>query len=125
MDGDAVVLVHLVELVDTHHAAVRQHHRATLQVEVSLRLTRALHTHSRVLHHARRQTRRRGALARGVHAHRRHLLHELQELRFGGGGVADDADIDVAANGAAVGSVFVDAADELEENAALDVDLGA
>jgi hypothetical protein len=31
VDGDAVLVAHLVELVDAHHAAVRQHHGARLQ----------------------------------------------------------------------------------------------
>ncbi len=37
VDGDAVAVVHLVELVDAHHAAVRQHHRARLQLALACR----------------------------------------------------------------------------------------
>jgi hypothetical protein len=31
VDGHAVVLIHLVKLVDAHDAAVGEHHRARLQ----------------------------------------------------------------------------------------------
>ena len=109
-------VVHLVELVDTADAVIAQHQRARLQTQFA-RLG--------VARHAPGQTGGGGGASGGVHGAWRDGVDVLEELGLGGGGVADDADVDVAANGAAVGSVFVDAADELEENAALDVNLGA
>ena len=71
VDRDAVVGVHLVELVDAHHAAVGQHHRAALDRELA---------RVGVLYDGRSQPRCRGAFARGVDRDRRGPLHELQEL---------------------------------------------
>ena len=62
VDGHAVRLAHLVELVDETHAAVRQHQRAALQRPLA---------RARIAMHRRRQTDRRGAFSRRVAARER------------------------------------------------------
>ena len=109
-----VGVVHLVKLIDTTDAVVAQHQRARLQTQFA-RL--------RVARHAHGEAGGGGGAAGGVDGARRDGVDVLEELGLGGGGVAHDADVDVAADGAAVGRVLVDAADELEEDTALDVDL--
>ena len=52
VNRNAVILVHLVEFVDTHHAAVSQNHRASLQIEVALKENHVQHGNLCVLNDA-------------------------------------------------------------------------
>ena len=112
MNSHLVRVVHLVELVDAADTIVRQHQRARLQTHLS-----RLH----VATHAHRETGRRGRLARSVHRARRNAVDVLQELRLRRRRVAHDTDVDVAADAAAVRRLLVDAADQLQQQSALDV----
>ena len=84
MDGHAILLIHLVELIDAHQAVVRQDHGAALEREAAA-----------VLHHGRREASGAAALAARVHRDRRHLVPELQELTLRRARVAQQQDVDV------------------------------
>jgi len=73
VDGDAVLLAHLVKFVDAHDAAICHHHGAAGQVELAAGLA----------DDRGRQTSGRGALAAGVHACR-HAANSKSERRVGG-----------------------------------------
>ena len=92
VDGDAVFVAHLVELVYADAPSVRQHHRAAREHELSVT----------VLDDGRGETRGGGTLAGGVHAYGRRLVHELEKLRLGGGRIAHEEHVDVAAQPRAV-----------------------
>mmetsp|Transcript_47934 Transcript_47934/g.120039 ORF Transcript_47934/g.120039 Transcript_47934/m.120039 type:complete len:303 (-) Transcript_47934:3-911(-) len=111
VDGDAVLLPHLVKLVDAHDAVVRQHHRAALQVEVA----------AAVLDDGGSQTRGGGALAGGVHGDGRHAGGKFEELRLGGGGVSQQQHVDVAPQAGAVRHALARAGKEEARHRALDV----
>ena len=88
VDRDAVFVAHLVEFVDADDAAVSEDHRATFEVEFS-----AL----RVALDGGGQACGRGALAAGVDGDRGDFFDEFEELRFCCAGVAEEEDVDVAA----------------------------
>mmetsp|Transcript_47990 Transcript_47990/g.117712 ORF Transcript_47990/g.117712 Transcript_47990/m.117712 type:complete len:337 (-) Transcript_47990:680-1690(-) len=88
VDGRAVLLVHLVELIDQAQAAVRQHHRPTLQCPLPSGV---------VLLHRGRQSDPGGALTSGVHHTVEGLLHVLQHLGLGTAGVSQQQHVDVTA----------------------------
>lgn len=80
VNSHPVHIRHLVKLVDTHHAPVRQHHRASLQPPLARILIRR---------HSGRQTHTRTSPTSGRDRQRRDVQHESQQLRFRGGRVAD------------------------------------
>ena len=80
VDRRAVLLGHLVELVDEAEPAVGEHERAALERPLARQL---------VAVHARREPDRRRALARRVHGARRDLLGVLEQLRLGRARVAE------------------------------------
>mmetsp|Transcript_87559 Transcript_87559/g.283480 ORF Transcript_87559/g.283480 Transcript_87559/m.283480 type:complete len:505 (-) Transcript_87559:852-2366(-) len=88
MDGRAVLVVHLVELVDETDAFVGQDHGATLEAPVSVL----------VAADSSCQPDGTGALASGVDRTREGLLHVLQELGLCQARVAHDECVKVAAN---------------------------
>lgn len=94
MNGDPVLVPHLVKLVNADDSTVGEDHRAAFEVKLP-RL--------RIPLHRRRQTCRRGPLARSVDRDRRDFLDEFQQLRFGGTGVTEHEDVDVATEAHAVG----------------------
>ena len=83
-----VLRLHLIELVDAADPAVGEHQRARLDAELAGLL---------VLRHRRRQPRRTRRLPTRVHGARQDRANVLEELRLGGRGVADEAQVDVAA----------------------------
>ena len=111
MNGHAIGLAHFVELVDTNHATIRQHHGAAFEEKLALG----------VLNDRSRETGGRGTLAGGVNAHGCHLLHELEELRLGGGRVAHQQHVDVAADARVVRKDLAGACEEETGDGLLDV----
>ena len=112
MDGHAILVVHLVELVDQAHAPVREHQRAAFQNPLA---------RHRVFVHRRGQTHRGRALAGGVHAPPRGFLHVLQKLRLGDAGVAEQKHVYVAAKlGFAFDELFL-ATEQRQRDAGFDV----
>ena len=97
MDRDAVLVVHLVELVDQADAPVRQHQGPALQRPLP---------GDGVLLHGRRQADGRRALARREHRALRRALDVLQELRLGRARVAQQQHVDVAAQAVRAAPVF-------------------
>ena len=99
MDGGAIGLVHLVELVDAADAVVRQHQRAALHLEL---------VGLRVAQHPRREAHTGGALALrvmergsadgGVYATRGHVGDVLEELGLGDARVAHQQNVDIPAD---------------------------
>lgn len=71
--------------------------------------------------HTRCQSRRRGTLSGSVDGNGRDLLDELEQLRFGGTGVAEHEDVDVASEAHAVGEDLLRAAHEETGDGLLDV----
>mmetsp|Transcript_19882 Transcript_19882/g.48164 ORF Transcript_19882/g.48164 Transcript_19882/m.48164 type:complete len:207 (-) Transcript_19882:822-1442(-) len=112
MDGSAVRVLHLVELVDAADALVRKHERAALKHHLSREL---------ILGHSRRETHARGALACRVHPARRQPCHVLEELRLGDSRVPHEAHVHVPADPHPVVERTVHPADQLEEEGLLDV----
>lgn len=72
VNGDAVHVAHLVELVDAHDTAVSQHHCACFQAALA-RL--------RVCRHCSRETDAGAAPARGVEGDRGEVEDEAQHLQ--------------------------------------------
>lgn len=66
----------------------------------------------RILDDGGGETRRRAGLAGGVHGAGHEADHVLQELRLAGGGIANDADVDVTTKIAAVGSTLCNRAND-------------
>ena len=98
--GSHLVLdVHLVKLVDAADAVVRQHQRARLDPVLASLV---------VPHHAGSQPRSAAALAAGVDGTRKKGRHILEHLALGSGRVADDRDVDVAAQLDALQGGWVD-----------------
>mmetsp|Transcript_7151 Transcript_7151/g.18603 ORF Transcript_7151/g.18603 Transcript_7151/m.18603 type:complete len:462 (-) Transcript_7151:622-2007(-) len=87
VDRRAVLVVHLVELVDQAHAAVGEHQRATLERPLARHL---------VAVDRGGEPDGRGALARGVDGAVSGLLDVLEELRLGRARVAEQQHVDVA-----------------------------
>ena len=71
VNGDPVLFPHLVELVDAHHAVVRQHHRAAFKVKLPCRC---------VFDHRGCEARCRAAFAGGVDGDGRGARRVLEEL---------------------------------------------
>mmetsp|Transcript_2185 Transcript_2185/g.6453 ORF Transcript_2185/g.6453 Transcript_2185/m.6453 type:complete len:575 (+) Transcript_2185:7-1731(+) len=110
----AVQVAHLVELVDAANAAVRQHKRTRLQ-HCLLGVG--------VLADVRREANSARAAARGIDPARRNLVYVRQQLRLGRAWVAHEQHVDLAAPppAAAPREVLVCAAEELAQDALLDV----
>mmetsp|Transcript_31221 Transcript_31221/g.70703 ORF Transcript_31221/g.70703 Transcript_31221/m.70703 type:complete len:434 (+) Transcript_31221:1091-2392(+) len=100
MDRGAVLVVHLVKLVDEADAVVGEHHRAALQAPLA----------ALVLRHRSRETHGTRALPGGVDGPGEGLLHVLEELRLGQARVAHDQDVDVAADAVLPGALLPAAA---------------
>ena len=112
MNCHLIVLVHLIKLIDATNPIVGQHERSGLDAELSRVL---------IAHDGGGESGGGGGLAGGVDAAvGEEAVDVLEELGLGGGGVADDADVDVAAEADAFGGGFVYAAEEHEEDAAFD-----
>eukprot|EP00976_Prorocentrum_cordatum_P062343 1176689-Prorocentrum_minimum.AAC.2 len=103
VDGHAVLRTHLVELVDAHHATIREHHGPPFQVGLPGR---------GVLDDGRRETRRRRALAGCVDRDGRGLVHELEQLGLGSGGVTQQEHVHVSPQPCPVGQTFPCATEE-------------
>mmetsp|Transcript_32058 Transcript_32058/g.83970 ORF Transcript_32058/g.83970 Transcript_32058/m.83970 type:complete len:372 (+) Transcript_32058:804-1919(+) len=86
VDRGAVLVVHLVKLINQADALVGQHERAALERPLS---------GERVASHRGRQTDGRGALPGGEDRPRAHALGPLEELRLCGPGVAHHQHVDV------------------------------
>ncbi|GIX63289.1 ubiquitin fusion degradation protein 1 [Babesia caballi] len=86
VDRDAVLVGHLVELVDAADAHVGEHQGSALQRPLAA---------GRVAPQPRGETHRGGALSGGEHASRRRFVHIGQELRLAQPGVAHEEDVDV------------------------------
>mmetsp|Transcript_123192 Transcript_123192/g.275137 ORF Transcript_123192/g.275137 Transcript_123192/m.275137 type:complete len:317 (-) Transcript_123192:659-1609(-) len=89
MDGGAVVLVHLVELIDAADARVRQHQGSALQGHLAGLV---------VANHGRGETHAAGALAGGVHRARGDVHSLLQQLALGHPGITHEERVDVTTN---------------------------
>mmetsp|Transcript_343 Transcript_343/g.584 ORF Transcript_343/g.584 Transcript_343/m.584 type:complete len:232 (-) Transcript_343:733-1428(-) len=111
MDGHTILVTHLVELVDAHDAAVRQHHGTRLQAALA-RLT--------VLSHRRRQTHATGPAPRRADGQGGHAHDGADELGLSDGGVADHEHVDVAAEMGAVGEILLVPAQQLQDQRLLD-----
>ena len=85
MNRDLVRRVHLVELVNTTNAVVREHERAGLDAELA---------RFAVSCDARRQTGCGRGLARRVDRSTEKGMNVLQKLGFRGRRIADDTDVD-------------------------------
>ena len=112
MDRDAVLVVHLVELVDQAHAPVRQHQGPALQGPLP---------GDGVPLHRGRQAHRRRALARGEHRALRRALDVLQELRLGRARVPKEEHVDVPAQPVRAAPGLLLPAEERQREPALDV----
>lgn len=112
MDGDAVLVAHLVELVDAYDAPVCEHHGAAFEVELA---------GVGVPLDGRGETGCGGAFAGRVDCYGGDLLDELEELRFCRTGVTEEKDVDVAPEFHAIGEDFLRAAEEEAGNCFLDV----
>eukprot|EP00166_Cyanidium_caldarium_P006048 ctg_786.g159 len=112
VNGHLIAQVHLVEFVDATDTIIGQHQRARLDAKLA---------GLAVLQHRGGQAGRRRRLARGVDRARHEAADVLEELRFGGGRVAHDAHVDIAAEVDVLGSAFVHAAEQHQEQGALDV----
>ena len=111
VNARAILVVHLVELVDDAHALVGEHESARLQ--------RPLARH-RVLLHIGGQADRARALTGRVDGPVRRLLHILEELRLGRARVAAQQHVDVAAELVLAARVLGLTAEEEESDGALD-----
>ena len=88
VDCYTISVVHFIEFVDAHDATVRQDHRTSFQAPLaSVRIGR----------YGGRQTDPRRPSARGIDGEGGEAQDETQELRLGGRRVADEAQVDVAA----------------------------
>mmetsp|Transcript_45305 Transcript_45305/g.102634 ORF Transcript_45305/g.102634 Transcript_45305/m.102634 type:complete len:317 (-) Transcript_45305:657-1607(-) len=89
MDGGAVVLVHLVKLIDATDARVSQHQGSALQGHLAGLV---------VANHGRGETHAAGALAGGVHRARGDVHSLLQQLALGHPGITHEERVDVTTN---------------------------
>lgn len=112
MNRRAILIVHLVELIDQADAPVRQHERPALKRPLG---------GQRVAAHAGGQADGAGALARREDGPLRRRLDVLEDLRLGGARVAEQEDVDVAADVVGAVGFFWDAAEEGEGDSGLDV----
>jgi len=94
VDGDAVFVAHLVELVDADYAAVGEDHGAAFEVEFA-----GLH----VALDRGGETGGGTAFAGGVDGDGGDFFDEFEKLGLGGSGVAEQEDVDVASELHAVG----------------------
>ncbi|KAJ6443533.1 hypothetical protein O9K51_04712 [Purpureocillium lavendulum] len=108
----AVLVIHLVELVNQAGAAIGQHEGAALERPLA---------RQRVATDASRQTDGTGALARGEDGTVRRLLDVLEHLGLGRAGVAEQQDVDVAAHVVGALGGLGDAAKERQGDGGLDV----
>lgn len=86
VDGGAVVVVHLVELVNEADALIGLHHRSCLQLPLA-RLQVLLDTCS--------EAHRRGALSCRIDTAVEDPLDALEELRLGDSGVSEEEQVDI------------------------------
>ena len=111
VNRDAVNVRHLVKLVDAHHPAVGEHHRACLEPALArllVRRDRGGETDAGAAAAGRGDRERRGA------------EHEAEQLRLGRGRVADHEHVDVTADVRPVREVLLRAAEQEEEDGLLD-----
>eukprot|EP00955_Chlamydomonas_euryale_P023219 244760-Chlamydomonas_euryale.AAC.4 len=94
VDRDAVLVAHLVKLVDAHHASVCQHHGASLEPLLAGVV---------VVRDGRGEPDARGAAPSGRHRVWRNVHRRAQHLRLGDARVANEQAVDVAAEVGAVG----------------------
>mmetsp|Transcript_483 Transcript_483/g.1110 ORF Transcript_483/g.1110 Transcript_483/m.1110 type:complete len:478 (+) Transcript_483:1188-2621(+) len=111
VDCHAIVLPHLVELINAHEAAVGEDHRPGLEAALP-RLG--------VGRDGRRESNAGGALAGGAHSEGSDAHGAAQELGLGRGGVANHENVDVPAEVGAVGEVLLAAREELQGEGLLD-----
>jgi hypothetical protein len=112
VDGGAVLVGHLVELVDAADAAVGEDERAALE--------HPLARHG-VLVDGRGEADGGRALARGVDAAGGGLLDVLEDLGLGRARVAEDEDVDVAADAVLLVDVLLAPAEHGQRHRHLDV----
>ena len=104
----AVILIHLVNLVNARQPPARQHQRP--------RLKRPAPFAELVAHRRRGEAGRRRGLAGRHHPARRQSRGRPQQLRLGDAGVAHHQHVYVAADAGTIGKMLVDAAEELHRN---------
>ena len=112
VDGRAIDVGHLVELVDAHDAAVGEHHGARLQATIARLVVRG---------HGRRQADTARAAAGGRDRTRRRVQHVAQHLRLGHRRIADQQHVDVTPQSSAIGQNFLHAAEQHAQHGLLDV----
>lgn len=111
VDGDLVGEVHFVEFVDGADAVVGEHERTGFDGEFARFF---------VFDYGGGEAGGGGGFAGGVDGAGKEGADIFEELGFGGGGIADDADIEVAAELHAFWRGFVHAAHKLEEEPLFD-----
>lgn len=109
--GHAIGLAHFVELIDTNHATVRQHHGAALEEKLALG----------VLNDRSRETGGRGTLAGGVNAHGATFSTNLRNCDLAVDGVAHQQHVEVAADARVVRKDLAGACEEETGDGLLDV----
>ena len=112
VDGDLILDVHLVKLIDAANTVVGEHQCTRLDAKLA---------RFRVLPHRGCQPGRIRRLTATVDCPWQELTDVLEELRFCGGWVSHDADIDVASELDLVRCDLLDPAEELQKDALLDV----
>ena len=112
MDGDAILVAHLVEFIDADDAAVREHHCSAFEVELA---------RVRVALYGGGETGGGRTLAGGVDGDGSDFLDKLEELGFCCAGVAEEEDVDVAAEFHSVGEDLLGAAEEQAGDGLFDV----
>ncbi len=112
VDGGAVLVVHLVELVDEAGALVGEDEGAAFERPFG---------REGVAAHAGGETDGAGTLACGEDGAVGGFFDVFQDLRFGGSGIAEEEDVDVAADFVLALGFFADAAEEGECDCGLDV----
>mmetsp|Transcript_9429 Transcript_9429/g.23667 ORF Transcript_9429/g.23667 Transcript_9429/m.23667 type:complete len:228 (-) Transcript_9429:477-1160(-) len=111
VDRDAVLVRHFVEFVDADNPAVREDHGAGLEVAVA---------GVAVFRDGGGEADAGRAAAGGGDGERGGFEDEAEDLRLGGGRVADHEDVDVAAEVGAGGEVLLLAAKQLQQHRLLD-----
>mmetsp|Transcript_1705 Transcript_1705/g.4287 ORF Transcript_1705/g.4287 Transcript_1705/m.4287 type:complete len:393 (+) Transcript_1705:1338-2516(+) len=111
MDGNLVLDVHLVKLIDATDAVVRQHERTRLNSKLIV---------LRLFHHRCCQASSSGGLAGGIHSSGQEAGHILQDLGLGTRWVAHDANVDVATQGYALARVLVHPTKQHQQHCLLD-----
>lgn len=112
VDCDTVFVTHLVEFVDTHHAAVCKDHGSAFEVEFA---------GLRVALDGCCETGRGGAFAGGVDCDWGDFFDKLEKLGFGGTRVTKEEDIDVATELHTIWEDFLGTAKEEEGDSFFDI----